>query len=177
MIDVVLNSGILTLEDLLQEQQSTLSIENMDDEDVQLIVVRRGSVWMDVKRLFAKPYVNLRRIWKVGEEGQDGGGLRREFFRIALSSIFNDPVLFRGNAHKVPTNDSRAIMRKEFLFVGYIISSSIVQGGSGPECFPEWIFQYFCGGIESCLLHVDGCIDCADCIESNVRKWISKVKS
>ena len=88
MIDVVLNSGILTLEDLLQEQQSTLSIENMDDEDVQLIVVRRGSVWMDVKRLFAK---HLRRIWKVeflGEEGQDEGGLRREFFRIALSSIF-----------------------------------------------------------------------------------------
>ena len=92
----------------------------------------------------------------IGEPAEDGGGPRREFFRFALAAATSDPALFTGPAgSRVPIHSAHALLSRLFFYVGNLIAASIAQGGPGPCCFPEWMYEYICHGIEECNIGVD----------------------
>ena len=92
----------------------------------------------------------------MGEPAEDGGGPRREFFRFALSAVTNDPALFKGPpGRRVPVSSAHALLKRSFFYVGNLIAASISQGGLGPCCFPAWVYEYLCHGLDSCEVGVE----------------------
>ena len=118
----------------------------------QLITVRRRHIWSDTKQVFSKPYANLVlpvKVVFVGEQAEDEGGPKREFFRLALAAATSDPALFSGPCdRRVVQHNTTALLRKEFRHVENLISMSIIQGGPGPMCFAPWIYDHLSMGID-----------------------------
>ena len=54
-----------------------------------------------------------------------------------------------GNSY-VPTHRTTGLIRKHYIYIGNLISISLVQGGLGPACFAEWVYQYMVHGIDCC---------------------------
>ena len=102
--------------------------------------------------MFSKPYANLVlpvKVVFVGEQAEDEGGPKREFFRLALAAATSDPALFSGPCdRRVVQHNTTALLRKEFRHVENLISMSIIQGGPGPMCIAPWIYDYLSMGID-----------------------------
>lgn len=145
--------------EVLSQHVKELDLHDGLDDPHQLVTVRRRHIWDDIKRCFQKPYTKhtlpLKVIF-VGEPAADQGGPRREFFRLALAASIGDPTLFSGSASKrVPVHNTSALLEKHYLFVGYLISMSIVQGGPGPACFAGLVYDYLAYGLESQEISID----------------------
>ena len=129
-----------------------IGLTNDLDDPHQIITVRRRHIWSDTKRIFSKPYANLTQPVKVvfvGEQAEDEGGPKREFFRLALAAATSDPALFSGPCERrAVQHNTTALLQKEFRHVGNLISMSLVQGGPGPMCFVPWIYDYLSLGVD-----------------------------
>ena len=141
-----------TAAEVLTAHVREISLPDNPDDPHQLITVRRRHIWSDTKRVFNKPYVDLIlpvKVVFVGEQAEDEGGPKREFFRLALAAATSDPALFSGPCdRRVVQHNTTALLRKEFRHVGKLISMSVIQGGPGPMCFAPWIYDYLSVGID-----------------------------
>ena len=69
---------------IIQQHQGRV-LTSVDDEDVQLLHIRRSNLLSDALRQFSKSSFDASKILKVrfiGEEAVDTGGPRREFFHL-----------------------------------------------------------------------------------------------
>ena len=58
-------------------------------------------------------------------------------------------MLFVGTEYcRAVTHNTYSLVNKHFLRVGQLFSTSIVQGGSGPASLTNWMYTYFCNGID-----------------------------
>ena len=134
------------LQDILMENAKHAFLPGCFEDNYQLITVRRKHIWEDTKRFFSMPYLNWSHELKVifiGEPAEDGGGPWREFFQFAVSAATGDPGLFTGPAeNRVSLSSTYALIKKHFIYVGNLTVASIAQGGSGPCCFPSWIYDH-----------------------------------
>ena len=140
-----------TLQELLSTHVFSLNLNDQPGSPHQPITVRRWYIWNDAQRCFRKSYTNVNlpiKVKFVGEPGIDQGGPRREFFRLCLIDALNHASLFCGPLYsRFPLHNATAVLQKSFVYVGWLISMSLTQGGPGPSCFAPWIFNYLCKGI------------------------------
>jgi len=72
-----------TASEVLITHVRTIGLTNNPDYPHQLITVRRRHIWSDTKQVLGKPYANLTfpvEVVFVGEQAEDEGGPKREFF-------------------------------------------------------------------------------------------------
>ena len=117
-----------------------------DEEDYQRIHVRRSHVLKDSLRALSNPHFKDSKMLKVrfiGEQAEDEGGPRREFFRLATREAFCSSGLFVGwPDHVIPTHNVEAIASNKYYVVGKLLAMSLVQGGQPPLCFSAAVADY-----------------------------------
>jgi hypothetical protein len=108
------------------------------------MVVRRSHVLVDAvnrTRKLAFDPSNRLTVEFVGEEGIDGGGLTREFFRILFrqfSSVYLDSTgCFKHN--------SVALQDGLYFCLGQLASMCLVHGGAAVRIFSTSVYSYLCG--------------------------------
>jgi len=93
-------SGELSLEDVIRQHRS--EVFGDDDETPYHITVRRDRLLKDALEGVCGSRLEQHQI-KVtfyGEPGIDDGGLRREFFNLALQQVANSPLLMDGKENR-----------------------------------------------------------------------------
>ena len=110
--------------------------------------IRRSNIWVDAKRAFSRSSFDPSRKPRVnfeGEDGEDGGGLRRELFSFLIPALATESGLFEGDPTAlVPINDLTKL--SDFLLVGKILSCVLVHGGPGPHCLSKSVAEYIVFG-------------------------------
>ena len=113
---------------LLQHQLKVISGEN--EEDLQLINVRRKYIFEDAMRAFTKSSFTVSKMLKVrfiSEQAQDEGGPRREFFCQLMKEALQQPTLFIGwPDHVIPVHNITAVSENKFYVIGKMIATSII---------------------------------------------------
>ena len=149
----------MTLTELLNEHGpiKKLMEDAYDLDKFQIIAVSRETIWNDI-RLFFKNHPKVEipiRVEFKGEMAIDEGGPKREFFRLGLSTVFKDNTLFSGSMqHRIPTRNASAVLVKAFIHVGWLMALSIVQGGPGPKCLAEWVYNYIENGLYDAVVRI-----------------------
>ena len=86
----------------------------------------------------------------------------------------SDPNLFVesvvGNGF-VPAHSTTGLINKHYIYIGNLISMSIVQGGPGPTCFADWVYDYMVHGIDG--LHISK----ENIPLDGIKAFVSKVSS
>ena len=127
--------------------------ERIDDNvNVTLICVRRNHLWSDSVSQFSKPSFDPTKSIRVifhGEEGVDGGGPRKEYFRLLCRAIRDESGLFLSKDRIVNfTTGVVHFIQKRFHLAGVMIATSILHGGPAFPFFPKVIFDYMtCGKV------------------------------
>lgn len=85
--------------------------------------VRRNHIWEDTKKYLHIPLFNWTLELNVtfcGEPAEDGGGPRREFFRLAMIKIFSDSSLFQKDitGTVVPVRSTYSLRKIFFSLLG-----------------------------------------------------------
>ena len=125
--------------------------ERIDDNvNVTLICVRRNHLWSDSVSQFSKPSFDPTKSIRVifhGEEGVDGGGPRKEYFRLLYRAIRDESGLFLSKDRIVNFTTSVVhFIQKRFRLAGVMIATSILHGGPAFPFFPKVIFDYMTSG-------------------------------
>ena len=106
-------------------------------------------------KIYKDPKIDLRNspdVTFIGEIAADAGGPTKEFFQIAVESLFeiDDFVgfsLFTGErGHYVPLCNVDAIISGCFLMVGKLLAHSILHGGPGIPGLAPAIAKYLMTG-------------------------------
>lgn len=121
--------------------------------------MRRKHVLQDTFRQMQQPNFNLDLKFNVrfiGEAGEDGGGPRREFFRLVLSAIASGGRLFCGpEGHRTPVRNALARQNGEFRMAGSLMALSVVQGGPTPSFLSDTMVQYLSGNKKYMQASID----------------------
>ena len=103
-------------------------------------------MWQDACRAFSAPTFKLSRGIRVnfiGERGVDGGGPRREFYRLLIEAICTTSGLLEGSdENKIPLHNCAALKAKTFVLLGVMAGMSMVDGGPGLPVFAAPVFHY-----------------------------------
>ena len=146
---------------VLQQHQARV-LTSIDEEDVQLIHIRRPYLLSDALRQFTKSSFDVQKMLKVrfiGEEAVDAGGPRREFFHLVLKEAFRSSLFQGYPLRTIPFHNVEAVASNKFYTIGKILATCIVQGGEAPVCFSEAIVDYLIyGEVRSpvCLEDISG---------------------
>ncbi len=139
--------SILRTHCLLQHPQQSPAL--FEDECTNtLISVRRNHIWHDSLLQFTKRFFDTKRPVEVifhGEEGVDGGGPCREYFRLLCADIKEKSRLFTSHASKqlVKFNSNASlVMKQHFYLAGLMVGTSLINGGPGFRFLPECVYQY-----------------------------------
>ena len=134
----------IVVKHILQQHQGRV-LTSVDDEDVQLLHIRRPYLFSDALRQFSKSSFDVSKMLKVRfveEEAVDTGGLRREFFHLLIRETFRSS-LFQGYPnYTVPVHNVEALASNKFFMIGKMLATCIVQGGEAPVCFSEAVADY-----------------------------------
>ena len=122
----VVNEGTPTLKELLADFKN----KNIKSQEKEL-VVDRESLWLCILRFYKRALYDPDELKKElvvrfdGEDGVDGGAIKREFFTLALNEI--KQRLFEGqDANMLPVKDSsKGIL---FRIAGALCVHSVLQG-------------------------------------------------
>ena len=114
--------------------------EKVENEDnFQIIRVRRKHLWEDTVRAVTKSNFWCNHSLKVhfiGEEAEDEGGPRREFFRLAVTAIRDDSgVLQDPEYRKTVSNNPLLLERGVYYCAGIVTGMCLQQGGPGLHLF------------------------------------------
>ena len=108
------------------------------------MVVRRKHLWEDALSRF-KSGLNERKYIKVtfvGEEAVDQGGPLREFFHLLLCAICgNNSLLCGDEASQFPVHNMLELSKKTYFYIGAMIATSLVHGGSAPQFFSPCVYD------------------------------------
>lgn len=151
---------------------ATAVLNNTDD--VSLICIRRNYLWSDSISQFSKPSFDPTKSIRVifnGEEGVDGGGPRKEYFRLLCLAIRDESGLFfsKGRMVNFTTSVVHYIQRR-FYLVGVMIATSILHGGTAFPFFPRVLFDYIASGRMSMACTVN------DIVNPDIEAVIEEVK-
>lgn len=123
-----------SLEDIIRNFQE----KAVDNTKTELIIFRRKvleSAFRGIQRPTFK--LNSRIYVKFsGEIGQDHGGPRREFFRLALKEL--EIRIFTYNVQLLEEN--------KYVIAGRLVALSFAQEGPSPRYFNEVLFDLMVGG-------------------------------
>lgn len=84
----------------------------------------------------------------IGEEAEDGGGPRREFFRLILKALADSGLFYGPEEYRTPLRNAIARQRGHFRMAGSLMAMSVVQGGPAPAFSNHAVVQYLCGKQE-----------------------------
>ena len=122
----------------------------VDEEDYQIIRVRRKHLWDDTVRAATKEgfRCNVRlKVHFIGEEAEDEGGQLREFFRLALRAVCNNSGILQGaDDRKTFSCNPMLLHRGSYFCAGLITGMSLQQGGPGLHCLSPAVYEHLTGG-------------------------------
>ena len=164
---------------MLDQHRSPHLLDSDDESSQSLISVRRNHLWRDSLTQFSKASFEAKKPVEVifhGEPAVDGGGPRREYFRLLCHEMKETSGLFvyHGSRHLVNFNASASlIMSQQFRLAGLMIATSIVNGGPGFPLLPMCVYRY----IVDRQIDVDVDADelCADVVDVEARGVLEKV--
>jgi len=90
--------------------------ENVINEEMQVIPIRRRHLWADALRSFTKTsfLVNtLLNVNFIGEEGADSGGPRREFLQLLMKKLIKESGVLTGNERRMTFTSNPLFIMKE----------------------------------------------------------------
>ncbi|KAJ8046169.1 G2/M phase-specific E3 ubiquitin-protein ligase [Holothuria leucospilota] len=129
--------------DLIKMREKTVS--NLENA----IVIRRKKVIKTALNAIQNPgfsFANVPKVCFSGEEAEDLGGPRREFFRLLMQNL-TDIGTFEGRMPKVYLNYSLTLLDKGvYRIAGQFISWSVLHGGQA--------FPYLHPGVYSMMCNV-----------------------
>ena len=115
-------------------------------------------MWQDACRAFSASTFNVARgirVKFIGESGVDGGGPRREFYRLLVEAVCSISGLLEGSdGNKIPLHKCAALKAKKFFLLGVMAGMSMLDGGPGLPVFSASVFHYIatdsilCGSME-----------------------------
>jgi len=83
-------------------------------------------VWQDACHAFSASTFNVApgiRVKFIGESGVDGGGPRREFYRLLVEAVCSTSGLLEGSdGNKIPLHNCTALKAKKFFLLGVMVS-------------------------------------------------------
>ena len=118
----------------------------VDKTNHQKITIRRRELLKDTFRQFKRTtfdVTNMIRVAFLAKSAVDGGGPRREFFRLLLADIFTVSGLFVGYPSSVTAaHNVVSLENGDYAIAAKMVVTSIVQGGLAPHCFSAAIADY-----------------------------------
>ena len=143
------DTGVL----LLEHRESLL---NSDDSDIQRITGCGKHIFHDtiqtLKRSPWNPSQHLK-VTFIGEPGVDDGGPTREFFRLLLTDIGRQEMLFEGpDGKRLPRHNSLVTSDKLFFYIGQIMALSMLNFGPCVQWLAPTIVHYMLGDDSSYFL-------------------------
>lgn len=137
-----------TLAELVEER---ISKQMLSDEDLTWSVKREG-IWRCALSFYKTAQVNPQRLKKNlviefdGEQGLDGGALKKEFFSLLFKEV--DWRMFEGSRdHRIPRKGCDNIGL--FKLAGAMLSHSVMQNCPCLLQFPAWLFDLLVSGDPS----------------------------
>lgn len=122
-------------------------VVSTDPDNEFSLAVRRadvlGSALLGIDRKAFSPFKPLK-VSFFGEEAQDGGGPRREFFRLLADGI-KSSMCVGSNECYILRHDVVGLQAKKFERLGQLMALSLAQEGSGFSFFAPCMFDYICG--------------------------------
>ena len=119
-------------------------------DDVTLICIRRNHLWSNSLSQFSKPSFDPTKSIRVifsGEEGVDGSGPRKEYFRLLCMAIRDESGFFFSKGRIVNFNTSVVnYVQRRFYLAGIMIATSILHGGTPLPFFPKVLYNYIASG-------------------------------
>lgn len=119
---------------------STLGTE----EDMVKITISRKYVYSSTLRALQRPSFSFVKPVKVtfsGEAAVDTGGPRREYMRLLMAAVGESAVFSGGWL----SHDLSLLNTKQYELAGKLVVWSILQGGPGPRCLSEEVFNLLNG--------------------------------
>lgn len=117
-----------------------------DQEEASLICVRRNQLWADSVVQFLKQSFDPRKSIRIifhGEEAVDGGGPRKEYFRLLCKSIREESGAFFNHQNVVNFRPNVSLFNdRRFHLIGVLLATSILHGGPAFPFFPKVIYDY-----------------------------------
>ena len=108
----------------------------------------------------------------LAESAVDGGGPRRELFRLLLADLFSISGLFIGYPSAVTTSHNVvALQNRDYAVAGKIVGASIVQAGIAPYCFSRSVADFIVHG------EVRSKARLGDITDPDIRSKMEKVNS
>ena len=87
----------------------------------------------------------------IGEEAEDGGGPRREYFRLVLKAIADSSLFYGPEGYHTPMKNAIARQQGHYKMVGSLMAMSLAQGGPAPSFLNHAMVQYMSGKREGML--------------------------
>ena len=119
-----------------------------EDTDFRIIRVRRKHLWEDTVRSISKNAFKQNHSLKVhfiGEEAEDEGGPKRDFFGLAMTAVCNySGVLQVPECRKTFSNNPLLLERKAYYCASLVTGMSLQQGDQDYT-----VFDYFVAGPSS----------------------------
>ena len=145
----------MTIAQAITRHKSTLYFQDLDNSHT--IKIRRNRLWDDACAEFVKEFDQSKplQVQFVGEDGIDGGGLKREFFTLVLQKAGN---LLEGPSDcKVFRHNLVALNAKKFKTFGKIVAFSVIYGGPLPSYLSPPIVRYLLYGHDgsNCIATID----------------------
>lgn len=101
---------------------------------------------MDASRAFSSTSFSMSkgiRVNFIGEPAVDGGGPRREFYRLLVEAACTASGLLEGSeGRKIPMHHCAALRAKKFKLLGIMAGLSMIDGGPGFPVFAAPVFNY-----------------------------------
>ncbi len=144
----VLEKNEETYPTLAEVVEGRISKEMLSDEDLTWSV-KRDEIWRCALTFYKNAQVNPQRLKKNliiefdGEQGVDGGALKREFFSLLFKEI--DWRMFEGSKdHKIPRKGCDNIGL--FKLAGAMLCHAVMQNCPNLLQFPAWLFDLLVSG-------------------------------
>ena len=117
-----------------------------DIDDVTLISVWRNHLWSDSVFQFRKCSFDPRKPIRVvfhGEESADGGGPRKEYFRLLCNASTEKSGLFFSKDRVVNFTANVSLFHQRlFHLVGMMIATALLHGGPAFPFFHKCLYDY-----------------------------------
>lgn len=129
-----------------------------DRSDKVRIVIRRSKILHDTLYLLRNGLDVLKhiRVTFVNEPAVDQGGPLREYFRLLLTSVVTNNILFSGpDSARTPNHNMAELEKMTFYYVGVIIALSLLHGGPAPQCFSSAVADYIIYGVKKVNATID----------------------
>ena len=138
----------ISTQDLISTLQHRENLSADTDEPVNIIIQRRSILSSTLRAIGRKSFSFLQRVTInfSGEDAVDGGGPKREYFRLLMAAI-KEMGIFHGQWF---SHDLTLLQDNKYFIAGKLVGWSIVQGGPGPRCLVEEGYRVLCG--KPCLL-------------------------